>query len=151
MDVDEQKPVVRKRSRKKSKKDIKTNTSTDGSILNIMSGNIMTLRSLRSAHERYAYLTRTQEEPKETGPDGGEGASSQSQQPEIAVPLLPENPVVIKERERMLRMPWNVRGPVCEQEAEECYGWMCGRVIEHNTFQGLFLVLFLSLTSSPDL
>lgn len=107
-------------------------------MLGLMNSNIDTLHRVRTAHNKYARLIH---ENKENG-EGGEPGVSQSQGSadtnvtfESEATTLVDEPTAYK---RAKEKPWKVRGEVEGQEARSCLRWMCGKVLEHSTFQGEF-------------
>jgi transcriptional activator SPT7 len=128
---------MNRRSPKKLKhKKVKTEKQT---LLGLMDSNITTVRRLRTAHNKYARLIQDTKDTTEGG-DRGDTGVSQSQGSvdtnatfESEATTLVDEPAVYKHSKER---PWKVRGGVEGKEARACMHWMCGKVLEHSTFQG---------------
>ena len=117
------KPRARRKKRARSK------TKGDrGSLLGIMNNNIRTMKRVRSTHTKFAALNQSQERNEDSGesPEPGLGLA------ELVLEEREED-IVINER------PWKSPGDgieIGEAQAENCLGWMGGKVLEHAGFQG---------------
>ena len=118
------KPMVRRR------KGGKFSTSR-GSLLGVMNNNIRTMKRVRSTHAKFAALSQSQERNEDSG---------ESPEPVFGLPDL-----VMEEGEEDIMMderPWKSPGSgieIGEAQAENCLGWMGGKVLEHAGFQGEYL------------
>lgn len=118
----------KKRARSKAK-------ASKGSLLGIMNNNIRTMKRVRSTHAKFAALNQNQERNEDSGespePVSGGGGG------------IPEAIVEEGEEEIMVdERPWKSPGKgieIGEAQAEDCLGWMGGKVLEHSGFQGEYL------------
>lgn len=120
------KPKVRRKKRARS-----TTKGDRGTLLGIMNNNIRTMKRVRSTHAKFAALSQSQERNEDSGESPEPGFGLQELILEEG-----EEDIVIDER------PWKSPGngiEIGEAQAENCLGWMSGKVLEHVGFQGEYL------------
>lgn len=120
------KSAPKSKSPSKPKRRKKPSSAPVKSLLGLMNSNIRTMKRVRSTHAKFAALNQNQ-----NNEDGGE-----SPEP-IAAETIPEEredaDLGVDER------PWNPVGSgieIGQVGADDCLGWMSGKVLEHAGFQG---------------
>lgn len=116
-------PLKSKRRKKPS-----SSPSSPKSLLGLMNNNIRTMKRVRSTHAKFAALNQNQ-----SNEDGGGGETPEPASAQNIPEEGEEADVGVDER------PWRPSGPAIEigtAGAEECLGWMSGKVLEHAGFQG---------------